>query len=216
MHTGKDQRPGEGRGRATSEELLAALEQAEEDLERVNASSPGPLGSEAEQAAWDSPAPDRRADGKLRGAPDFRRVRPLTAKQLSFARGVIEGQGLRAAYRQAYGSHASDEAVSVAASRLSKNPRIRAIIQAAWDETQEALVEDQAAARRYVLKSLVELSKGASDTTRLRALEMLGKASGAFTSAPQQQDKQASPDALRRDLAQHLRLVAGKTGTDER
>lgn len=201
-------------GRATSEDLLAALEQAEEDLERVNASSPGPLGSEAEQAAWASPAPDRRADGALRGAPDFRRVRPLTAKQLAFARAVIEGQGLRAAYRQAYGSHASDEAVSVAASRLSKNTRIRGIIQAAWDETQEALVEDQAAARRYVLKSLVELSKGASDTTRLRALELLGKASGAFTSAPQQQDRTATPDALRRDLAQHLRLVTGKTGTD--
>jgi hypothetical protein len=141
-------------------------------------------------------------------------MRPLTAKQLSFARGVIEGLGLRAAYRQAYGTTASDEAVSVAATRLSKNARVRAIIQAAWDETQEALVEDQAAARRYVLKSLVEMSKGTSDTTRLRALEMLGKASGAFTPAPAERDRTASPDALRRDLAQHLRLVAGKTGTD--
>ncbi len=214
MHPGKDRRDGRSEGRATHEELLAALEQADEDLERVNASAPGPVGSEAEQLAWASPGPEKRADGGLRGAPDYRRMRPLTAKQLSFARGVIEGLGLRAAYRQAYGTTASDEAVSVAATRLSKNARVRAIIQAAWDETQEALVEDQAAARRYVLKSLVEMSKGTSDTTRLRALEMLGKASGAFTPAPAERDRTASPDALRRDLAQHLRLVAGKTGTD--
>ena len=88
------------------------------------------------------------------------------------------------------------------------------MIDQAWEQTQEALVEDHIAARRYVVRSLVELSKGTADNTRLRALELLGKASGAFTPAPAEKERNASPDALRRDLAQHLRLVAGKTGTD--
>lgn len=213
--SGIDVGPGRTRGRATQRDVLDALAQAEADLDRLNETEPGPDLSEAEQAVAASPAPERRGDGELRGMPSYRRLRPLTAKQQDFARRVIEGSSLRQAYRDAYGSQASDESASVQAYRLGRNPRIRALIDQAWEQTQEALVDDHVAARRYVLRSLVELSKGTADNTRLRALELLGKAAGAFTSAPQQQDKAASPDALRRDLAQHLRLV-GKTGTDER
>lgn len=213
--TGNGGGPGRTRGKASQRDVLDALAQAEADLDRLNEQEPGPELSEAEQAAQASPAPERRGDGELRGMPSYRRLRPLTAKQQEFARRVIEGSSLRQAYRDAYGSQASDESASVQAYRLGRNPRIRALIDQAWEQTQEALVEDHIAARRYVVRSLVELSKGTADNTRLRALELLGKASGAFTSAPQQQDKTASPDALRRDLAQHLRLV-GRTGTDER
>jgi hypothetical protein len=212
--TGKDGEPGPQRGRASQRDVLDALAQAEADLDRLHETEPGPEGSEAEQMAWASPAPHKRADGQLKGAPSYRRLRPLTAKQMDFARRVIEGSSLRQAYRDAYGSQASDESASVQAYRLGRNPRIRALIDQAWEQTQEALVEDHVAARRYVVRSLVELSKGTADNTRLRALELLGKASGAFTPAPAERDRTASPDALRRDLAQHLRLVAGKTVTD--
>ena len=214
--SGIDVGPGRTRGKATQRDVLDALAQAEADLDRLNAQEPGPELSEAEQAVAASPAPERRGDGELRGMPSYRRLRPLTAKQQDFARRVIEGSSLRQAYRDAYGSQASDESASVQAYRLGRNPRIRALIDQAWEQTQEALVEDHIAARRYVVRSLVELSKGTADSTRLRALELLGKASGAFTQAQNPQDKPASPDALRRDLAQHLRLVSGKTGTDER
>lgn len=212
--TGKDGEPGAQRGRASQRDVLDALAQAEADLDRLNETGPGPEGSEAEQSAGAAPGPHRRADGELKGAPSYRRLRPLTAKQMDFARRVIEGSSLRQAYRDAYGSQASDESASVQAYRLGRNPRIRALIDQAWEQTQEALVEDHIAARRYVVRSLVELSKGTADNTRLRALELLGKASGAFTPAPAERDRTASPDALRRDLAQHLRLVAGKTGTE--
>lgn len=213
--SGTDAEPGRKRGAASQLDVLDALALAEADLDRLHAGEPGPELSEADQLVEASPAPSRRADGELRGMPSYRRLRPLTAKQQDFARRVIEGSSLRQAYRDAYGSLASDESASVQAYRLGRNPRIRAMIDQAWEQTQEALVEDHIAARRYVIRSLVELSKGTADQTRLRALELLGKAAGAFTQAPQQQDRTASPDALRRDLAQHLRLVA-RTGTDER
>lgn len=213
--SGTDAEPGRNRGAASQSDVLDALALAETDLNRLNEVEPGPELSEAEKSVETSPAPSRRADGELRGMPSYRRLRPLTAKQQEFARRVIDGSSLRQAYRDAYGSAASDDSASVQAYRLGRNPRIRAMIDQAWEQTQEALVEDHVAARRYVIRSLVELSKGTADQTRLRALELLGKAAGAFTQAPQQQDKSASPDALRRDLAQHLRLV-GRTGTDER
>lgn len=215
--TGNGGSAGGRRGKASQVDVLDALAQAEADLDRLHDTDPvddGPGLSEAEQAVGASPAPQHRADGEMRGAPSYRRMRPLTAKQLEFARRVIEGSSLRAAYRDAYGSQASPESASVQAYRLGRNPRIRALIDQAWEQTQDALVEDHVAARRYVIRSLVELSKGTSDQTRLRALELLGKSSGAFQQSTQDREKPASSDALKRDLAQHLRLVSGKTGTD--
>lgn len=196
-------------------EYLAALQGAEDDLERVNAQEPGPAGSEAEQAAWASPQPGTRKDGQLRGAPDYRRVKPLTPKQIAFARGVIEGKSLKQSYRDAYGSGATDESVAVMAHRLGRNPRIKALIADAWEETQEALAEDMAATRRYVMRRLLAHSKAGSDMVQMRALELMARAAGLFRESDAGgKSPGATPDALKRDLAQHLRLVAGKTGTD--
>lgn len=199
--------------RQTPEDYLAALQAAEEGDLRVNASSPGQLGSEAEQSAWEAPAPETRGDGRLRGAPDYRRMRPLTPKQIAFARGVIEGKSLKEAYREAYGSGATDESVSVMAHRLGRNPRVREMIAGAWEETQEALAEDMAATRRYVMRRLLAHSKGGTDMVQMRALELMARASGLFREPDAPAAGKASPDALKRDLAQHLRLV-GRTGTD--
>ena len=204
------------RGKQQSpEDYLSALQAAEGELERVNADEPGPAGSEAEQSAWASPGPETRGDGRLRGAPDYRRVKPLTPKQLAFARGVIEGKSLKQSYRDAYGSGATDESVSVMAHRLGRNPRIKALIAEAWEETQEALAEDMAATRRYVMRRLLAHSKGGSDMVQMRALELMARAAGLFRESDSgSKAPGATPDALKRDLAQHLRLVAGKTGTD--
>lgn len=206
------------RGKKTDPmEYLAALQDAEDDLERLNTQEPGPLGSEAEQAVQAAPGPEVRKDGQLRGAPDYRRVKPLTPKQIAFARGVIEGKSLKQSYRDAYGSGATDESVAVMAHRLGRNPRIKALIAEAWEETQEALAEDMAATKRYVMRRLLAHSKTGSDMVQMRALELMARASGLFRE-PDAGSKAtgATPDALKRDLAQHLRLVAGKTGTDER
>lgn len=204
------------RGKQQSpEDYLSALQAAEEEDLRVNASIPGQPGSEAEQSAWEAPAPETRHDGRLRGAPDYRRMRPLTPKQIAFARGVIEGKSLKEAYRDAYGSGATDESVSVMAHRLGRNPRVREMIAGAWEETQEALAEDMAATRRYVMRRLLAHSKGGSDMVQMRALELMARAAGLFRESDSgSKVPGATPDALKRDLAQHLRLVAGKTGTD--
>jgi hypothetical protein len=136
--------------------------------------------------------------------------RPLNKQQLAFCQGVIEGKSKRQAYRDAYPNlKGSDATASASAHRLSQDPRVKAIISAGWEETTEALAEDMQAQRRYVSRALVALSKGAKqEGSRLRALELLGRAAGMFKEQQQTADKPITAEELRRELAGHLKLVA--------
>jgi len=164
---------------------------------------------EAEQAAASAVEPKTRSDGQIVGISDTR-ARPLTQSQIAFAQGVIEGKSRRQAYRDAYpNSQAADATISAAAARLIKDPRIKRMIEAGWEETQEALADDIQATRRYVGRALVALSRGAKqENTRLRALELLGRNSGMFRDTVQTQEKPITAEDLRRELAGHLRLVS--------
>jgi transcriptional antiterminator len=65
-----------------------------------------------------------------------------------------------------------------------------------------------AGTKRYVLKQLLELSKRAKqEGSQLKALELLGKASGLFTHTDSKAEITISSDQLKRELAGHLRLV---------
>lgn len=194
---------------AAGDEADQEIEQAQRDElidARLNMLDGG-IG-EAEQAAAAADAPRVRADGQIVGIGESRR--PLTQAQIKFAQGVIEGKSRRQAYRDAYpNAKGQDGTISACAHRLSKDPRIAQMIAAGWDETTEALAEDLAAQRRYVSRALVALSKaGKQENTRLRALELLGRAAGLFKDNVQQADKPITADDLRRELAGHLKLVS--------
>jgi hypothetical protein len=138
--------------------------------------------------------------------------RPLNRQQLMFCQGVIEGKTKRQAYRDAYpNAKGLDGTISAAAFKLMQNPKVKATIEAGWEETTEVLTEDMAAQRRYVARALVALSKGAKqEGSRLRALELLGRAAGMFRDQQAQTEKPVTAEELRRELAGHLRLVNGK------
>lgn len=210
--------------RLTSEDYLRALDEAGQDEPDeagvYTHESPEPE-SEAERAAAAAEAPKTRGDGKVIGAEGWKRERPLTAQQQAFAQGVIEGKSLRQAYRDAYpGAQASDQSISASAARLIKDERIAKVIQSAWEETQEALADDMAATRRYVMRSLVALSKAANqEGSRLKALELLGRSAGMWREQAASQDKPLTAAELRAQLAGHLKLVGQttrkqKTGTE--
>lgn len=164
---------------------------------------------EAEQSAAHAQAPRQRADGQIVGIAEGR-SRPLTQSQVAFAQGVIEGKSRRQAYRDAYpNANGADATISASAARLARDPRIKRMIEAGWEETQEALADDIQATRRYVGRALVALSRGAKqENTRLRALELLGRNSGMFRDAVQTQEKPITAEDLRRELAGHLRLLS--------
>lgn len=208
--------------RISSVEYLEALEEAsQEDGSEpdVNESGPGPEASEAERLVWSAEEPVKRGDGQPVGVEGWRRKRPLTAKQMAFVRGVVEGKSYRQAYRDAYpDQQAGDQTIASAAFKLSRDPRILALIQAGEEEQQEHLAEDLAATRRYVMRQLLALSKGAAqEGSKLKSLELLGRAAGMWREVQTPQAQPVTAAELKAALAGHLRhLALVKPATGER
>lgn len=194
--------------KASKAEYRAELDQAlEEDGFWEDEESPETL-SEAEQYAHAAEKPKRRKDGEVVGA-EKKRPKPLSPRQVLFTQGVIQGKSLRQAYRDAYGNDTgSDASISASANKLMKDPRIKKILEDAWEETAEHLSEDLAASKRYVLKGLLALSKKAKqEGTKLKALELMGKAAGLFTPTEVQDKAVITADQLKRELASHIKLL---------
>ena len=192
-------------------EYMAALQSASDEIDDINPMTTpqdgdddqdGPDMSEAERLAVDADAPRVRSI----------RQRPLTAKQLAFVRGVIEGKSQRQSYRDAYpDDRSADHSVSAAAAKLMKHPVISQMLEEAWSETVELLADDAAATKRYVMRQLLALSKTAKqEGSRLKALEMMARSAGLFRE--QVIDASPAPTAaqLKRELAGHLKLINGK------
>jgi hypothetical protein len=123
--------------------------------------------------------------------------------------GVIQGKTLRQAYKDAYPNDTStDNAISTSANKLFKHPRVQAMLDDAWGQITENLVDDVSATKRYVLKQLLAHSKEAKqEGSKLKALELLGKATGLFTQSVQTDDVVVTAEQLKRELSGHLRLV---------
>lgn len=172
----------------------------------------GPEIGEAEQAAAAAQEPRTRSDGQIVGIAEGR-AKPMTKQMVAFAQGVIEGKSRIQAYREAYNNTtAQNNTISAAAAKLMRDPRVKRMVEAGWEETQEALADDIQATRRYVGRALVALSRGAKqEGTRLRALELLGKHCGMFKDTVQTQEKPITAEDLRKELAGHLRLVTAAT-----
>jgi hypothetical protein len=195
-------------GKSSKEEYMQALEDAGvEDYQDDENQDEGDL-SEAERYALHADAPPRRLDGNVVGSPTPR-PRALTTSQLMFAQGVITGKTYRQAYRDAYpNAKGSGESITASAYKLMRDSRIQALVNDAWEQTADVLVEDIVASKRYILKQLVAHSKSAKqEGTKLKALELMGKAVGLFKHEDASKVDIATPEQLKRDLAVHLRLL---------
>jgi hypothetical protein len=200
---------GDSVGKTTKQEYLDALESAEDEgYQDDNSEAEGNL-SEAERLALHADAPPRRMDGNIVGSTTPR-PRALTVSQMLFAQGVIQGKTYRQAYRDAYpNAQGSGESITSSAYKLMQDSRIQKMVNDAWEQTADVLVEDVVASKRYILKQLVTHSKDAQTKTseKLKALELLGKAVGLFKHEESGKGEQATPEQLKRDLAVHLRLL---------
>jgi hypothetical protein len=188
----------------TREDYMKALEDANEPDQIDNQENPDL--SEAERLAHMAEAPKRRVDGNVITSE---RMRSLTAQQHAFVMGVIQGKTLRQSYRDAYPSDTStDHVISTNANKLFKHPKVQEMLKDAWETITENLVDDVNGTKRYVLKQLLELSKQAKqEGSQLKALELLGKATGLFVHTESKAEVTISSEQLKRELAGHLRLV---------
>jgi hypothetical protein len=197
--------------KVTKDEYLRALELASQDDDidqNANDWSDGDL-SEAERLAAHADAPTLRVDGRPVGSPLGDRPKPLTAAMTLFAQGLIQGKTYRQAYRDAYPLQTgADSTITTSAYKLSRDPRVQALVADALEETAEHLADDMASTKRYVMRQLVAHSKQAKqEGTKLKALELLGKASGLFTQVVGDADVPVTAEQLKRELGAHLKLV---------
>jgi hypothetical protein len=194
-------------GRASKDELMAALEAVE--MDEVEGWEEHADLSEAERLAAHASPPPMRVDGKPKGADAYSRPKPLTASQMEFTKGMIQGKTMRQAYRDAYpNAKGNDQVITSSAYRLSKDERIQKALQEAWGETVEVLAEDTAATKRYVLKELLALTKGGKqEGSRLKALELMGRAAGMFQPHGAEVIEKVSAEQLRKELSGHLKLL---------
>ena len=172
----------------------------------LNAQDEGAGLSEAERLARDAEPPKRRVDGELVGTP---RLKPMTPAMMEFCKGLIEGKTQYDAYRNAYpNSQGNERTIKANAWKMSQDIRVQKMLQEHWGETVEALTDDAIAVKRYVIKNLLELSKEAKqEGSKLKALELMGKSVGMFKPAAVEEDEVLSAEQLKRELAQHLKLV---------
>jgi len=184
------------------------LDQALEDEENWGEDESPETLSEAEQLAHAADKPRQRKDGEHVGS-DIPRPKPLSPRQALFCQRVILGDSLRSAYRSAYANDTgSDASISASANKLMNDPRVKTLLQNAWGETVEHLAGDIAATKLYVIRNLIALSKGAKqEGSKIKCLELLGKASGLFTPTDVQDKAVITADQLKRELSGHMKLL---------
>ena len=193
------------KGRTNKDDLLRRLEELTEGG-RLNGDEEEPELSEAERLARDAVAPKRRVDGELQGTP---RQKPMTSSMMEFAKGLIEGKTQLEAYKQAYpNAKANDRVLKTNAWKLAQDIRVQKMLQEHWGQTVEALTDDAVAVKRYVIKSLLDLSKDAKqEGSKLKALELMGKSVGMFKPAQAEEEESLTAEQLKQELAKHLKLV---------
>ena len=135
--------------------------------------------------------------------PSTQASKALTLQQLCFANSLIRGESQIQAYREAYPTDTSNTSNQHCnAYRLSRHPQIQALLKDTNDAVAETLTDDIQATKRFILRQLFALSKqGNQDCTKIKALELLGKACGLFNPA---HAKEESHQDLKQTLKQRL------------
>ena len=83
---------------------------------------------------------------------------------------------------------------------------------AALDKKEETLISDAVATRRHVMQQLLEHAQSMkSESSKLKALELIGKAVGMFTDRVETKVEEVTTDQLKSELESHLKLLEGAT-----
>ena len=137
---------------------------------------------------------------------------PLTGKQEAFAKLVARGAILSDAYRECYSAdNMKSSTLWSEACRLAQNPKVSARIK----DIQADMEADRRTIERrreeWVLKRLQEEADGADNaSSRIRALELVGKTVGMFTDRIEQADTaDRSASEIEKELTARLDRLIG-------
>ena len=140
----------------------------------------------------------------------------LTIKQRAFVNEIIKGKlgSYKEAYAKVYDVTLTKQGnipkwVEVEASKLVANPKIALSIQKAIERKEQSVTASSLRTRNYVIEQLYRESKESdSDSSRVRALELLGKSVALFTDVTEER-KARDTDERERDIETKLeQLIA--------
>ena len=137
--------------------------------------------------------------------PDLKLVKKepdLTIKQRAFVDGIVKGKlgSFKEVYADVYDVTLTKQGkipkwVEVEASRLMANPKVSLSITKGLERREVSSVASTTRTRSYVLEQLMRESKEAdSDSTRVRALELLGKTVNLFSDTLEIKESRTSDD----------------------
>ncbi len=134
----------------------------------------------------------------------------MTNKMIHFVNLLVSGNDHITAYQTAYDCKGSTRATIIGnANRLMRDSRISMQLESVLEATKQNVVESDASARRYVMQELFDSVNKAevSESGRLRALELIGKAVGMFTDRVEQVTETIDTNELKKELESHLHLL---------
>lgn len=137
---------------------------------------------------------------------------PLTGKQEAFAKLVAGGAVLSDAYRECYSADTmKDSTVWSEACRLAQNPKVSTRVKAIQVEMEADRRTIERRREEWVLKRLSEEADQADNaSSRIRALELMGKTVGMFTDRIEQANTaDRSASEIEKELTARLDRLIG-------
>jgi hypothetical protein len=137
---------------------------------------------------------------------------PLTGKQEAFAKLVASGSMLSDAYRECYSAdNMKSSTLWSEACRLAQNPKVSARIKDIQADMEQCQRTRLLRREEWVLKSLQEEAVSADNaSSRIRALELVGKTVGMFTDRIEQAEtSERSSAEIEKDLKARLARLIG-------
>ena len=142
----------------------------------------------------------------------------LTSKQELFSQEYVKGNNASDSYRKAYSVSKNSKQSTIwrSAHEVLKNPKVTARIKALTKRKEETALTTTLSLSRYIVERLVEETKGENPSSRLKALELLGRHRDIDLFNPESKvnvtvNNNRSSTELEADIREKLRLVLNKT-----
>jgi hypothetical protein len=138
--------------------------------------------------------------------------RTLTPKQSVFAQLVSEGKSYTESYRTAYNSkNMSDQAIRIEGSKLAKIPHVASEIDRLTDGRKTSKKVQTKIHKSWITERLKAeaLSDDNPASTRVRALELLGKSAGLFDESATLTIENRTPQDIEDELRNKLGAIFG-------
>jgi len=133
----------------------------------------------------------------------------LTSKQDAFAARLVDGAPASDAYRQAYdASGMKPGSIWTEASRLSANPQVARRVEELRQEREEERRMLRLSHAEAVLERLEhEATTAKTDSTRVRALELIGRHLGMFVDRVEVTTEERSAKMIEHDIRERLQRL---------